>query len=126
MRVLLPAAGKDKGFIALPDEGDEVLVLFPGGDPAAGVVLGGLFGTDNVPDTGISSKRVKRQCWRSPQGHYVEIDDAKDQVTVTNSNGSMIRLGKNRLTLSSATDLEIKASGRSITITAAAVDFRQG
>jgi len=126
MRVLLPAAGKDKGFIAVPDEGDEVLVLFPGGDPAAGVVLGGLFGTDNVPDTGITNKRVKRQCWRSPQGHYIEIDDAKDQLTLTHANGSMLRLGKNRLTLTSATDLEITASGKSITITASAVDFRQG
>jgi phage baseplate assembly protein V len=126
MRVLLPAAGKEKGFIALPDEGDEVLVLFPGGDPAAGVVLGGLFGTDNVPDTGITDKRVKRHCWRSPDGHYIEIDDAKDQMTLTTANGSMIRLGKNRLTISSATDLEITAAGHSITITASSVDFRQG
>ncbi len=126
MRVLLPAAGKKKGFIALPDEGDEVLVLLPNGDPASGVVLGGLFGTDDVPDTGISSKRVKRQCWRSPQGHYIEIDDAKDQITLTHSNDSMIRLGKNKLTISSATPLEITASGQSITITAASVDFKNG
>ena len=126
MRVLLPAAGKDKGFIALPDEGDEVLVLLPNGDPALGVVLGGLYGTDGVPDMGISSGRVKRHCWRSPRGHYVEIDDEKDQITVTNANGSTLQLGNNKFTISAATDLDIKASGKSIAITAAAVDFRKG
>ena len=126
MRVLLPAAGQDKGFIALPDEGDEVLVLLPNGDPALGVVLGGLYGTDGVPDTGISGGRVKRHCWRSPQGHYVEIDDEKDQITVTNANGSTLQLGKNKFTINAATDLDITASGKSIAITAAAVDFRTG
>ena len=126
MRVLLPAAGQDKGFIALPDEGDEVLVLLPNGDPALGVVLGGLYGTDGVPDTGISGGRVKRHCWRSPHGHYVEIDDEKDQITVTNANGSTLQLGKNKFTINAATDLDITASGKSIAITAAAVDFRNG
>jgi len=126
MRVLLPAAGANKGFIALPDEGDEVLVLLPNGDPGVGVVLGGLYGTDDVPDTGISDGRVKRQCWRSPKGHYIEIDDAEDQITITNANGSTIRAGKDLFTITSATDLEIKAAGKSITITAGAVDFRKG
>lgn len=126
MRVLLPAAGEKKGFIALPDEDDEVLVLLPNGDPALGVVLGGLYGTDGVPDTGISGGRVKRQCWRSPQGHYVEIDDEKDQITVTNANGSTLQLAKDVFTISAATNLEIKAAGKSIAITAATVDFRKG
>ena len=126
MRVMLPAAGQQKGFVALPDEEDEVLVVFPDGDPAVGVVLGGLFGTDGVPDTGISGARVKRYCWRSPQGHYIEIDDEKDRITVTHENGSMVRLGKNKFTITSATDLEIKASGKSITITAGSVDFLKG
>jgi hypothetical protein len=91
-----------------------------------GVVLGGLFGTDGVPDTGIAGGRVKRHCWRSPQGHYVEIDDEKGRITVTHENGSMLRLGKNKFTITSATDLDIQAAGKSITITAAAVDFKQG
>ena len=126
MRVLLPAAGKKKGFIALPDEDDQVLVLLPNGDPAVGVVLGGLFGTDGVPDTGIGGGSVQRYCWRSPQSHYIEIDDEKDQITVKTENGSTVRLGKNKFTISSATDLEIKAAGKSITITAASVDFLKG
>lgn len=126
MRVLLPAAGPDKGFIALPDEGDEVLVLLPNGDPAVGIVLGGLFGRERVPDTGIEDRRVKRYCWRSPRGHYLEIDDENDRITVVTENGSMLRMGKNKFTLNSATDLDIAAPGRKIKITASAVDFVNG
>jgi len=126
MRVLLPAAGAEKGFIALPDEGDEVLVLLPNGDPAMGIVLGGLFGKENVPDTGIAGRRVKRQAWRSPKGHYLEIDDEKDRVSFIHANGSTLRMAKDKFTLKSATDLDIAAPGKKIKITASAVDFQNG
>ena len=126
MRVMLPAAGADKGFIALPDEGDEVLVLLPDGDPAVGIVLGGMFGKDAVPDTGIADRRVKRQCWRSPRGHYLEIDDEKDRITIVTANGSTVRMGTDKFTIQSATDLDIAAPGRKIKITASAVDFEHG
>jgi phage baseplate assembly protein V len=126
MRVMLPAAGADKGFIALPDEGDEVLVLLPNGDPAVGIVLGGLFGKEGVPDTGIAGRRVKRQCWRSPRGHYLEVDDENDRITIVTANGSMLRMGKNKFTLNAATDLDIAAPGKKIKITASAVDFVNG
>ena len=126
MRVLLPAAGADKGFIALPDEGDEVLVLLPNGDPAMGIVLGGLFGKEKVPDTGIAGRRVKRQAWRSPKGHYLEIDDEKDRLSFLHANGSTLRMAKDKFTLKAATDLDISAPGKKIKITASAVDFQNG
>jgi phage protein D/phage baseplate assembly protein gpV len=126
MRVLLPGAGKSKGFVALPDEGDEVLVLFPEGDPAVGIVLGGLFGKDDVPDTGIAGGRVRRLSWRSPKGHYLEIDDQEERMTIAHANGSTIQIAKDKLSIETVTDLEIKAPGRSIAITAAAVDFKKG
>ena len=126
MRVMLPAAGKDKGFVALPDEGDEVLVLLPNGDPAVGIVLGGMYGKESVPDTGIVDRRVKRQCWRSPKGHFLEIDDEKDRITLINANGSTVRIAKDKFTIKSATDLDIAAPGKKIKITASAVDFEHG
>lgn len=126
MRVLLPGGGKSKGFVMLPDEGDEVLVLLPEGNPSAGIVLGGLFGTTGAPDTGIVERRVKRMAWRSPEGHYVEIDDERKRVTMKHANGSTICLGDDRMSIDSVTDFDIKASGRHITITAGAVDFRKG
>jgi len=125
MRVMLPAAGASKGFVALPDEGDEVLVLLPEGDPAVGIVLGGLFSKDHVPDTGIADGRVRRQSWRSPRGHYLEIDDQGDRLSICHANGSTIRIDKERCSIQSVTDLDISAPGRSITISAKAVDFRR-
>ena len=89
-------------------------------------MLGGLFGKDGVPDTGIADRRVKRHCWRSPKGHYVEIDDEKERITIVTANGSTVRLGKDKFTIRSATDLDIAAPGRKIKITASAVDFEHG
>ena len=126
MRVMLPGAGATKGFVALPDEGDEVLVLMPEGDPSSGIVLGGLFGTDGVPDTGIVDRRVRRQSWRSPRGHYMEIDDDLKRLTLMNANGTFIRLADDRLVIESVTDVDLTARGKTITITAGAVDFRKG
>lgn len=44
MRLVLPGAGPQKGLVCLPDVGDEVLVILPHGDPALGLILGGLHG----------------------------------------------------------------------------------
>ena len=114
------------GFVALPDEGDEVLVLLPRGDPAAGIVLGGVFGQEDVPDTGIVDRRVQRQSWRSRKGHYLEIDDDQERMTFAHANGSLLRLPKDKVSLVAKTDFEIVAAGQTITITAGAVDFRKG
>jgi uncharacterized protein involved in type VI secretion and phage assembly len=49
MSVLLLGAGAEKGVAILPEPNDDVLVLFPDGDPARGVVLGGLYGERVAP-----------------------------------------------------------------------------
>lgn len=125
MRVVMPAAGKDKGFVSLPDKDDEVLVIMPSGDPAMGVVLGGLY---NVapPDTGVADKKVRRYTWRTPGGQQIQLDDDKKSVVVTNEDGSALTLAPETVKLYSKTDLEIDASGRKITIRAASVDFQKG
>ena len=44
MEVLSVGAGSGKGLVACPDVDDQVLVLLLHGDPAQGIVLGGLYG----------------------------------------------------------------------------------
>ena len=51
--VLCPGAGSGRGIVALPDVEDTVLVALPHGVPAAGVVLGSLYGTIEPPDPGV-------------------------------------------------------------------------
>lgn len=126
MRVVLPAAGPGKGFVALPDVGDDVLVLLPDGDPALAVVLGGVYGEHRPADTGVADGAVRRHTWRSSEGHTVQLDDALRRITVETATGSSLILGPTSASLIATTDLDIAAPGHKITITAAAVDFRKG
>jgi phage baseplate assembly protein V len=125
MRVLLPGIGERAGMVTLPREGDEVLVLFPSGDMAAGVVLGGLFAGDNPPDFGVVNEKVQRYSWRTREGQRVELDEANNRLRLIIPNGSAITLGRDRFNIHAATDLEIAAPGRTIVIKAKAVDFQQ-
>lgn len=90
--LLLPAAGPNKGFIALPDVGDTVLVLLPQATPAVGIVLGGLYGTQRPPDSGVSRNAVRRYTWITPGGQQIQLNDAGNTVRLENESGSYIEL----------------------------------
>ncbi len=127
MRVALPAAGKDKGMVALPDVDDEVLVILPRGEASQGIVLGGLFGSNAPPDQGggVAHQAVRRHTWRSARGQQIQLDDDGDRIALANADGSSLTLAKSKITLHAAADLEISAPGKHITIEAATVDFRK-
>ncbi len=126
MRVVLPAIGEKKGLVALPNKGDEVLVLFPSGDPATGVVLGGLFAGGDAPDFGVVSGKVQKYTWRTRQGQRIELDEANRRIKLVIPNGSSITLSRNQVSIKAATDMEIAAPGKTIVIKANAVDFQRG
>lgn len=120
--VLCPGAGDGKGLVVLPDPGDTVLVALPHG-PVGGVVLGGLFGGRRPPDTGVDGNAVQRWSLLTKDGQRIIVDDAKHSITVRNRTGSMLRLAPGKLTLHAATDLDIQAPGKTITVKAKAVEF---
>lgn len=122
--VVCPGAGRKRGIVALPDVGDTVLVALPHG-PVGAIVLGGLFGSNTPPDAGVQGGRVERWSLRTDDGQRVIVDDAKHSVTVANRGGSMLRLAPGKVTLRAATDLDIAAPGKTITVTANAVEFVQ-
>lgn len=126
MEVVSAGAGADKGLVVLPDVGDQVLVLFAHGDPARGVVIGGLFGTDGPPDSGVEAGAVRRYTLVSRGGQRLRFDDTARLVRLENGDGSFVELGPERVTLHAATDLEIEAPGRSLVIRAERVDFVRG
>jgi phage protein D/phage baseplate assembly protein gpV len=121
--VLCPGAGPDRGLVALPDVGDTVAVALPQQQPAAGVVLGSLYGTVPPPDSGVESGRVRRWSMRTAGGQSLVVDDAGERVQVENRAGSRVELGPDLLRLHAATDLVIEAPGKAITIRARSVDF---
>jgi phage baseplate assembly protein gpV len=104
---------------------DQVLVLFPQGDPASAVVLGGLYGTGAPPDSGLVEGVVARYTLLTPGGQRVQLDDARKLLRLENSEGSYVELTPGRVVLHAETDLLIEAPGRSIVVQGQAIDFQR-
>ena len=123
--VVIPGAGPGKGLVALPDLEDMVLVLFAREDPVQAVVLGGLFGSSPLPDTGVEGSQRKRFTLRSSDGREVKLDDKDQRLRIDNGDGSFLELDPDKVCLRSSTDIEISAPGKKITISGAAIDFKK-
>jgi phage baseplate assembly protein V len=140
LHVVVPGAGPHKGLIALPDVDDQVLVLLLNEDPDQSIVLGGLYGMNGPPDTGVEDGAVRRYTLTTPGGQRIRLDDQAETVLIENSNGDFVRLAPEEVRLGdkqgslieftpgrcrihAATDLEIGAPGKRITINGQAIDF---
>ncbi|WP_248962844.1 phage baseplate assembly protein V [Sphaerisporangium perillae] len=117
-----PMAGKDMGFYALPEPGDQVLVAFEHGDLAKPYVIGGLWTAKQAPPAtnvdGTNSKRVIK----SRAGHTITFDDTANigKLTIEDKSGSSITLDAQdgSITISAQGSLTIKAN-REINLEAA-------
>jgi len=123
--VVFPGAGRGKGIIALPDPDDTVLVLLPGGEPAAGIVIGSLYGAVEPYDAGIDASKSKRWSMRTANGQAFVIDDAGSKMRLQNETGSFVELTPDLMTVHAATDLVVEAPGKALRIRANTVDFQQ-
>ena len=85
-RTVSPHAGPDRGFMFMPEVGDEVAVIFEDGDPERPVILGSLWnGTHNAPreeffGSNIPVNDVKRIVTKS--GNRVQFVDQKEKETI--------------------------------------------
>lgn len=122
--VLLPAAGPDKGLVALPEVDDTVLVLLPGRDPAQAIVLGGLYG-QLLPPTVPSGQRGESMTIRTHDGQQLTLDGPEHTLSLTDGAGSRVELGPDLVRITAATDLLIEAPGRALRIRARTVDFEE-
>lgn len=125
MDVVSVGAGAKKGLVALPDVGDQVLVVFPHADPSAGVVIGGLYGTTAPPEIGIENGAVARYTLLTPGGQRVQLDDSRQLVRLENSAGSFVQFTPERVVLHAGTELILEAPGQTIVIQAQQIDFRR-
>ncbi|HEY0752985.1 MAG TPA: phage baseplate assembly protein V [Ktedonobacteraceae bacterium] len=126
MEVLSVGAGSGKGFMAFPDVGDHVLLLFAHEDPGQGVVLGGLYGVQEPPDTGIDGGAVRRYTLLTPGGQRIRLDDGQHTIRLENSEGSYWELSPQKVRMHSTVDLEIEAPGRRVVIRGEKIDFERG
>ena len=126
LQALAAGAGVDKGLVAIPDVGDRVLVVLPEGDPARGIVLGGLFGPDGPTDSGVSGGRVRRHGFGSRSGNRLILDDEAESLRLEAGNGSVLQLLPGVVRLVAKGNIELEAAGGSVTIRGRRIDFVQG
>ncbi|HWA89861.1 MAG TPA: phage baseplate assembly protein V [Rhizomicrobium sp.] len=124
MPVVAASAGKDKGFAVMPEDGDNVLILFPNGDPAYGIVLGGLYGESRAP--GLADAGARPFVFRTANGQAFTLDSANALAAIETSGGDRFEMGPKGTKLHAMQDLTIEAPGRTVTIRAKAVEFEEG
>jgi phage protein D/phage baseplate assembly protein gpV len=121
-RVAHVGAGKNRGFLILPEVGDEVLVAFEQGDVRRPYVIAGLYnGVDTVtpPPSSLldgSSHAVNKRMFRSREGHLLVFDDTgkTSGIALTTADGKIeIKLDETakKIEIKSSGDIVVKADG---------------
>ena len=83
-RLAVPMAGNNRGTWFIPDVGDEVLVMFEGGDPRRPYVIGALWnGQDTPPETIDAAENNYLKTIVSRRNIRITLDDTEGQETVT-------------------------------------------
>ena len=143
-RVVSPFAGDSRGVFFLPDVGDEVLVVFAGGDARMPLVMGGLWnGAASAPaDTqsgGVNRyKRIQSKngivitlddqggqetlTLETPAGQKLTLADGPGTVKVEDSNGNTITLDSSGVTVQASAQVQVKASSVSVSAGTVTVD----
>lgn len=88
-RVIQAGAGKDGGWLLLPEVGDEVMVAFEQGDVRYPIVIGGVYSEKTPLHAGkiklldSSTKNVNKRGFISRIGHRLSFIESKDQKGIS-------------------------------------------
>lgn len=120
IRVLTPDAGtsdkvsSNRGFVFIPEKGDQVMVAFRYDDPNRPFVLGSLFHGKSGTGGG-SSNNVKSLTTRS--GCTVTLNDEKGSVTMKDKDGNSYEAdGDGNIKISASKSITLCVGNNSITI----------
>lgn len=123
-RAAVPFAGANRGTFLIPDVGDEVLVLFVGGDPRWPVVVGGLWnGRTPLPEA-LAGDRVDRWTITGRNGTRVAIvEEASGRETVSIETPGGVSA---TLTDTAGGSITLEAAGNSVTLDPSGVTIDAG
>ncbi|HMG36490.1 MAG TPA: phage baseplate assembly protein V [Blastocatellia bacterium] len=124
-RMASAGGASGRGFVWVPQIGDEVLVAFGQHDQRDAYVIGGLWSTlDRPPLTSPADfivKRVIKTGVTSAVGHEVEFDDALQSIKITTSTQQKITIDPKTIELTNtAGTLTIKMDNASQTVSISA------
>jgi uncharacterized protein involved in type VI secretion and phage assembly len=74
-RLVMPMAGKNRGWMTIPEIDDEVLVAFVHGDFNHAIVLGSLYNGVDTPPYANEDEENNLRVFQSRSGHRVTFDD---------------------------------------------------
>ncbi len=138
MRWSTPQAGENRGLAFRPSIGDEVLVGFLDDDPDQGVVLGALQSAahpspveaadDNFVSGIVTASGLRVELddeataltLATPDGRTFSLDDDAGAVTLKDADGNEVSLSSSGISLKSASDISIEATGK-LSLSAASV-----
>lgn len=128
-RIASPDAGEKRGMFFRPEIGDEVILGFINDDPRDAVVLGmlnssskpaPLTASDENPQKGYFSREELKLIFddekksvtiETPNKNTVILTDDEGAIKLEDENGNKITMDSNGITLESAKDVIIKATG---------------
>ena len=128
-RMASPDAGQNRGIFFRPEIGDEVVLGFLNGDPRDPVILGMLNSSAKpAPLTAADDNHEKGLVTRSaiklvfnddeisvkletPNGNTLTVSDQEGAILLEDENGNKITMNADGITLESAADVNITASG---------------
>ncbi|WP_194814239.1 phage baseplate assembly protein V [Nocardia sp. XZ_19_385] len=110
-----PMGGKNMGFYAQPEPGEQVLIAFEKGDLASPYVLGSLSNALSMPPvTNVDGQNSKRVI-KSRAGHTITFDDTLDvgKVVIEDKLGSSVTLDSTdgSISINAMANLSITANG---------------
>ncbi len=143
-RLATMMAGNNRGSWFVPDENDEVLVGFEGGDPRRPYVVGALWNEKHTPPqamdgAGRNAKKVLRSrngvkvtlddtdgqeqlVLETPGGQKVTLKDGAGAVLLEDSNGNAIKLEPSGITITASAKVTVNASTAEISVGMLTVD----
>ncbi|GAB2700547.1 phage baseplate assembly protein V [Mucilaginibacter koreensis] len=95
LRVVSPNAGngdtgKNRGFLVVPEKGDQVVVGFEEGNIAKPVVMGSVYHSNNVDSSGFVNSNIKGMTSR--KGSHLQFDDAAHALTLATSAANTVNI----------------------------------
>lgn len=93
-RLAMPMAGKDRGWVLIPEVGDEVLVAFEREDLRFPCVIGALWNGKDKPHESNGDGRNDKRVFKSRKGHRLLFDDnsVKGTVLLALADGKKVEL----------------------------------
>lgn len=74
-RLVMPMAGRERGWMTIPEIDDEVLVAFVHGDFNHAIVLGALYNGVDTPPYANEDQQNNLRVFQSRSGHRMTFDD---------------------------------------------------